>query len=381
MPNIYVGVNDHKVDLFEGQYRVPNGMSYNSYVITGDKIAVMDTVDWHFADEWLANVAAAVGERKPDYLVVQHMEPDHSASIRKFLQVYPQTTVVGNAKTFTMMENFYGDDIAPNRLVVADKQTLDLGEHTLTFVFAPMVHWPEVMVTYDSADKTLYSADAFGKFGALDVSDDNWVDEARRYCIGIVGKYGIPVQTLLKKAAALDIATICPLHGPVLTENLGYYLGLYDTWSKYNVEENGVCICYTSVYGNTAEAVGYVEGTLRDMGVTVVTYDLARCDMSAAVADAFRYGKLVLASTTYNNDVFPPMRAFISALAERSFQKRDVYLIENGSWAPNAARVMREMLANCKNVNISDMMTIYSRLDPGQTNEIVTLAKDIVDWE
>lgn len=381
MPNIYVGVNDHKVDLFEGQYRVPNGMSYNSYVITGDKIAVMDTVDWHFADEWLANVAAAVGERKPDYLVVQHMEPDHSASIRKFLQVYPQTTVVGNAKTFTMMENFYGDDIAPNRLVVADKQTLDLGEHTLTFVFAPMVHWPEVMVTYDSADKTLYSADAFGKFGALDVSDDNWVDEARRYYIGIVGKYGIPVQTLLKKAAALDIATICPLHGPVLTENLGYYLGLYDTWSKYNVEENGVCICYTSVYGNTAEAVGYVEGTLRDMGVTVVTYDLARCDMSAAVADAFRYGKLVLASTTYNNDVFPPMRTFISALAERSFQKRDVYLIENGSWAPNAARVMREMLANCKNVNISDMMTIYSRLDPGQTNEIVTLVKDIVDWE
>lgn len=381
MPNIYVGVNDHKVDLFEGQYRVPNGMSYNSYVITGDKIAVMDTVDWHFADEWLANVAAAVGERKPDYLVVQHMEPDHSASIKKFLQVYPQTTVVGNAKTFTMMENFYGDDVAPNRLVVADKQTLDLGEHTLTFVFAPMVHWPEVMVTYDSADKTLYSADAFGKFGALDVSDDNWVDEARRYYIGIVGKYGIPVQTLLKKATALDIATICPLHGPVLTENLGYYLGLYDTWSKYNVEENGVCICYTSVYGNTAEAVGYVEGTLRDMGVTVVTYDLARCDMSAAVADAFRYGKLVLASTTYNNDVFPPMRTFISALAERSFQKRDVYLIENGSWAPNAARVMREMLANCKNVNIRDMMTIYSSLDPGQTNEIVTLANDIVDWE
>ncbi len=381
MPNIYVGVNDHKVDLFEGQYRVPNGMSYNSYVITGDKIAVMDTVDWHFADEWLANVAAAVGERKPDYLVVQHMEPDHSASIKKFLQVYPQTTVVGNAKTFTMMENFYGDDIAPNRLVVADKQTLDLGEHKLTFVFVPMVHWPEVMVTYDSADKTLYSADAFGKFGALDVADDNWVDEARRYYIGIVGKYGIPVQTLLKKAATLDIATICPLHGPVLTENLGYYLGLYDTWSKYNVEEKGVCICYTSVYGNTAEAVGYVEGTLRDMGVTVVTYDLARCDMSAAVADAFRYGKLVLASTTYNNDVFPPMRTFISALAERSFQKRDVYLIENGSWAPNAARVMRELFANCKNVNIRDMMTIYSRLDPGQTNEIVTLAKDIVDWE
>ena len=381
MPNIYVGVNDHKVDLFEGQYRVPNGMSYNSYLITGDKIAVMDTVDWHFADEWLANVAAAVGERKPDYLVVQHMEPDHSASIKKFLQVYPQTTVVGNAKTFTMMENFYGEGIAPNRLVVADKQTLDLGEHKLTFVFAPMVHWPEVMVTYDSADKTLYSADAFGKFGALDVADDNWIDEARRYYIGIVGKYGIPVQTLLKKAATLDIATICPLHGPVLTENLGYYLGLYDTWSKYNVEEKGVCICYTSVYGNTAEAVGYVEGPLRDMGVTVVTYDLARCDMSAAVADAFRYGKLVLASTTYNNDVFPPMRTFISALAERSFQKRDVYLIENGSWAPNAARVMRELFANCKNVNIRDMMTIYSRLDPGQTNEIVTLARDIVDWE
>ena len=381
MPNIYVGVNDHKVDLFEGQYRVPSGMSYNSYVITGDKIAVMDTVDWHFTDQWLANVAEAVGERKPDYLVVQHMEPDHSASIKKFLQVYPQTTVVGNAKTFTMMENFYGEDIAPNRLEVADKQTLDLGEHKLTFVFAPMVHWPEVMVTYDSADKTLYSADAFGKFGALDVADDNWVDEARRYYIGIVGKYGIPVQALLKKAAALDIATICPLHGPVLTENLGYYLVLYDTWSKYNVEEKGVCICYTSVYGNTAEAVGYVEGTLRDMGVTVVTYDLARCDMSAAVADAFRYGKLVLASTTYNNDVFPPMRTFISALAERSFQKRDVYLIENGSWAPNAARVMRELFANCKNVNIRDMMTIYSRLDPGQTNEIVTLAKDIVDWE
>lgn len=379
MSNIYVGVNDHKVDLFEGQYVVPDGMSYNSYVIADDKIAVMDTVDKSFTAEWLANVKAAVGARTPDYLVVQHMEPDHSASIAAFLKVFPATTVVGNAKTFAMMENFFGKDIAPERLVVVDGQTLDLGVHKLTFVFAPMVHWPEVMLTYDSADKTLYSADAFGKFGALDVSFDNWADEARRYYIGIVGKYGVQVQNLLKKAAALDIATICPLHGPVLTDNLGYYIGLYDTWSRYDVEQDGVCICYTSVYGNTADAAKRIANDLRNSGAVVALHDLARCDMSAAVADAFRYGKLVLATTTYNNDIFPPMRAFITALVERNFQKRDVYLVQNGSWAPVAAKVMRGMLDGCKNLNVCDLLTILSSLSSQKSADLTEKAKIILE--
>lgn len=379
MSNIYVGVNEHKVDLFEGQYAVPDGMSYNSYVIVDDKIAVMDTVDKSFTAEWLANVKAAVGARTPDYLVVQHMEPDHSASIAAFLKAFPTTTVVGNAKTFAMMENFFGKDIAPERLVVADGQTLDLGVHKLTFVFAPMVHWPEVMLTYDSADKTLYSADAFGKFGALDVPFDNWADEARRYYIGIVGKYGVQVQNLLKKAAALDIATICPLHGPVLTDNLGYYIGLYDTWSRYDVEQDGVCICYTSVYGNTADAAKRIANDLRNSGAVVALHDLARCDMSAAVADAFRYGKLVLATTTYNNDIFPPMRAFITALVERNFQKRDVYLVQNGSWAPVAAKVMRGMLDGCKNLNVCDLLTILSSLNSQQSADLTEKAKIILE--
>lgn len=379
MSNIYVGVNDHKVDLFEGQYAVPDGMSYNSYVIVDDKIAVMDTVDKSFTAEWLANVKAAVGARKPDYLVVQHMEPDHSASIAAFLKAFPTTTVVGNAKTFAMMENFFGKDIAPERLVVVDGQTLDLGVHKLNFVFAPMVHWPEVMLTYDSADKTLYSADAFGKFGALDVPFDNWADEARRYYIGIVGKYGVQVQNLLKRAAALDIATICPLHGPVLTDNLGYYIGLYDTWSRYDVEQDGVCICYTSVYGNTADAANRIANDLRNSGAVVALHDLARCDMSAAVADAFRYGKLVLATTTYNNDIFPPMRAFITAFVERNFQKRDVYLVQNGSWAPVAAKVMRGMLEGCKNLNVCDLLTILSSLNSQQSADLTEKAKVILE--
>lgn len=371
---LYVGVNDHQVDLFEGQYVVPNGMSYNSYVILDEKIAVMDTVDIHFAQEWLDNVAAVLDGKKPDYLVIQHMEPDHSASIAEFLKVYPDAIVVGNAKTFPMMEQFFGADIAPNREIVANGGSLSLGSHTLTFVFAPMVHWPEVMVSYDSLDKVLFSADGFGKFGALDVEED-WACEARRYYIGIVGKYGGPVQALLKKAAALDIQIICPLHGPVLTENLGYYINLYDIWSSYRVESEGVMIAYASVYGNTKKAATALAEKLQAKGCPkVVLTDLARCDMAEAVEDAFRYGKLVLASITYNGDIFPFMRTFIDHLTERSYQNRTVGMIENGSWAPMAAKVMKTRLEPCKNLTWLDTVTVRSALTAANDAQLDAMA-------
>lgn len=359
---LYVGVNDHEIDLFEGQYVVPNGMAYNSYVILDEKNAVMDTVDIRFVQEWLDNIAAALNGKKPDYLIIQHMEPDHSSSIAEFLKVYPDAIVVGNAKTFTMMQQFFGTDVAPNREVVANNGTLSLGNRTLTFVFAPMVHWPEVMVTYDAQDKVLFSADGFGKFGALDV-EESWACEARRYYIGIVGKYGAPVQALLKKAAALDIAKICPLHGPILTEDLGYYINLYDIWSSYGVESEGVMIAYTSVYGNTRKAAKLLADKLTAKGCPkVVLTDLARSDMAEAVEDAFRYGKLVLASTTYNGEVFPFMRTFIEHLTERNYQNRTVGIIENGSWAPMAAKVMTGLLENSKNLTWLDTVTIKSAL-------------------
>lgn len=348
----YVGVNDHKIDLFEGQYVVPNGMAYNSYVILDGKIAVMDTVDARFGHEWLDNVAAATGGKAPDYLVVQHMEPDHSANIVNFLSAYPKATVVSSQKAFQMMQNFFGKQFEDRRIVVKEGDTLSLGKHELRFVAAPMVHWPEVIVTYDATDKVLFSADGFGKFGALDVEED-WACEARRYYFGIVGKYGAQVQALLKKAATLDIQTICPLHGPVLTENLGYYLGLYDTWSSYGVESDGVMIAYTSVYGHTKAAVELLAEKLKAKGCPkVVVCDLAREDMAEAVEDAFRYGKLVLATTTYNADIFPFMRTFIEHLTERGYQNRTIALMENGSWAPLAAKVMRSMFENSKNVTI-----------------------------
>ena len=348
----YVGVNDHAIDLFEGQYDVPNGMAYNSYAIIDSKIAVMDSVDARFGHEWLDNVAAATGGKAPDYLVVQHMEPDHSANIANFLSAYPKATVVSSQKAFQMMKNFFGDEFENRRIVVKEGDVLSLGKHELHFVAAPMVHWPEVIVTYDATDKVLFSADGFGKFGALDVTED-WTCEARRYYFGIVGKYGAQVQALLKKAAALDIQTICPLHGPVLTENLGYYLGLYDTWSSYGVESEGIMIAYTSVYGHTKAAVELLAEKLKAKGCPkVVVCDLAREDMAEAVEDAFRYGKLVLATTTYNADIFPFMRTFIEHLTERGYQNRTVALMENGSWAPLAAKVMRGMLENSKNVTI-----------------------------
>ena len=348
----YVGVNDHAIDLFEGQYDVPNGMAYNSYAIIDSKIAVMDSVDARFGHEWLDNVAAATGGKAPDYLVVQHMEPDHSANIANFLSAYPKATVVSSQKAFQMMKNFFGDEFENRRIVVKEGDVLSLGKHELHFVAAPMVHWPEVIVTYDATDKVLFSADGFGKFGALDVEED-WACEARRYYFGIVGKYGAQVQALLKKAAALDIQTICPLHGPVLTENLGYYLGLYDTWSSYGVESEGIMIAYTSVYGHTKAAVELLAEKLKAKGCPkVVVCDLAREDMAEAVEDAFRYGKLVLATTTYNADIFPFMRAFIEHLTERGYQNRTIALMENGSWAPLAAKVMRGMLENSKNVTI-----------------------------
>ena len=341
----YVGVNDRRVDLFEGQYRVPNGISYNSYVILDEKIAIMDTVDAGFTHEWLDNIRDVIGDKTPDYLVVQHMEPDHSANIAQFMKLYPETVLVSSQKAFAMMQNFFGTDFADRRMVVGEGSTLSLGKHTLTFVTAPMVHWPEVIVTYDSTDKVLFSADGFGKFGDLNAVEP-WADEARRYFIGIVGKYGAQVQALLRKAATLDIETICPLHGPILKENLGYYLGLYNTWSSYQPEEEGIVVAYTSVYGNTKKAVLSFAEKLKANGCpNVVLYDLARCDMAQAVADAFRYSKLVLATTTYNADVFPHMREFINHLTERNFQNRTVALIENGSWAPMAAKVMREMLS------------------------------------
>lgn len=377
---VYVGVNDHQVDLFEGLYDVPNGMSYNSYVILDQKVAVMDTVDQYFTDEWLNNVANALGGRTPDYLVVQHMEPDHSANIVNFLKVYPNATVVGNAKTFAMMANFFGQDAIANKLVVADGQTLSLGNHNLTFVFAPMVHWPEVMLTYEACSKVLFSADAFGKFGALDVEEE-WACEARRYYIGIVGKYGAQVQTLLKKAANLDIATICPLHGPILTENLGYYLDLYNTWSSYGVESDGVVIAYTSVYGHTKQAVEKLAQLLRNNGCAkVVVNDLARCDMAEAVEDAFRYGKIVLATTTYNADIFPFMKHFVQHLTERNYQNRTIGIIENGTWAPMAAKLIKNMFANSKNITFAPTtVTILSALNDQSNQQLEQLAKEMCE--
>ena len=374
----YIGVNDHKVDLFEGQYVVPNGMAYNSYAIMDEKIAIMDTVDKNFAHEWLDNIQKTLGDRKPDYLVVQHMEPDHSANIAKFLGVYPEATVVSSAKAFVMMKNFFGDDYADRRIVVAEGDTLSLGKHVLTFVAAPMVHWPEVIVTYDSYDKVLFAADGFGKFGALDVEED-WACEARRYYIGIVGKYGPQVQALLKKAAGLDISIICPLHGPVLTENLGYYLNLYDIWSSYQVEEEGIVIAYTSVYGHTKAAVELLAAKLTEKGCPkVVVNDLARCDMAEAVEDAFRYGKLVLATTTYNADVFPFMKTFIHHLTERNFQNRTIGLMENGSWAPLAAKVMRNMLSESKNLTFTDTtVRILSALNEESKGQIEAMAEEL----
>lgn len=376
---LYVGVNDHEVDLFEGQYVVPNGMAYNSYVILDDKIAVMDTVDIHFAQEWLNNIAEALDGKKPTYLVVQHMEPDHSASIAEFLKVYPDAIVVGNAKTFVMMQQFFGADVAPNREVVVNKGTLELGSHTLTFVFAPMVHWPEVMVTYDAADKVLFSADGFGKFGALDVEED-WDCEARRYYIGIVGKYGAQVQALLKVAATLDIQIICPLHGPVLTENLGHYIEKYDIWSSYKVESEGVMIAYASVYGNTKKAAEKLAETLKAKGCPkVVLRDLARSDMSENIEDAFRYGKLVLASITYNGDVFPFMHAFLHGLTERSYQNRTLGVIENGTWAPTAGRIIKSAFEKSKNITWLDTtVTIKSAMNAANDAQIEAMADELM---
>ncbi len=374
----YIGVNDHKIDLFEGQYIVPNGMAYNSYVIMDKKIAIMDTVDAAFTHEWLDNIQNALGARKPDYLVVQHMEPDHSANIANFLEAYPEATVVSSAKAFVMMKNFFGTDYADRRMVVGEGDVLDLGEHKLTFVTAPMVHWPEVIVTYDSTDKVLFSADGFGKFGALDVEED-WACEARRYYIGIVGKYGTQVQALLKKAAGLDIAIICPLHGPVLTENLGYYLNLYNTWSSYQPEEEGIVIAYTSVYGNTKKAVLALAEKLRAKGCpSVVVNDLARCDMAEAVEDAFRYSKLVLATTTYNADIFPFMRTFIDHLTERNFSNREVAFIENGSWAPMATKTMKGMLEKSKNLTYAEnTVKILSALNEESSAQLEALANEL----
>ncbi len=374
----YIGVNDHKVDLFEGQYEVPNGISYNSYAIIDDKIAVMDTVDASFTHEWLDNIQNTLGGRSPDYLVVQHMEPDHSANIMNFIKTYPDARIVSSAKAFAMMKNFFGTDFAERQMVVGEGDTLNLGKHTLTFVTAPMVHWPEVIVTYDSTDKVLFSADGFGKFGALDVNEP-WADEARRYFIGIVGKYGAQVQALLKKAAGLDITTICPLHGPILTENLSYYLNLYNTWSSYQPETDGIVIAYTSVYGNTKKAITQLAEKLGANGCPkVIVHDLARCDMAEAVADAFKYSKLVLATTTYNADIFPFMREFIDHLTERNFQNRTVALIENGSWAPLAAKVMREMLAKCKNLTYTDAtVKILSALSSDSQAQLDALADEL----
>ena len=374
----YIGVNDHQVDLFEGQYVVPNGMSYNSYAILDEKVAIMDTVDANFTHEWLDNIQNTLGGRQPDYLIVQHMEPDHSANIANFMKVYPKATLVSSVKAFAMMQNFFGTDFSDRRIVVGEGDTLSLGRHTLTFVTAPMVHWPEVIVTYDAADKVLFSADGFGKFGALDV-DEDWACEARRYYIGIVGKYGAQVQALLKKAATLDIQTICPLHGPVLSENLGYYLNLYDIWSSYRVESEGIVIAFTSVYGNTRKAVELLADKLKANGCPkVVVHDLARCDMAEAVEDAFRYGKLVLATTTYNADVFPFMKEFIHHLTERNFRNRTVALMENGSWAPQAAKVMRGMLEGCKNITFTDVTVhINSALNDHSKQQIDDLAQEL----
>ena len=376
---LYVGVNDHQVDLFEGQYVVPNGMSYNSYVIMDEKIAVMDTVDQHFTQEWLDNIVAVLEGKTPDYLVVQHMEPDHSANIDNFMKAYPEAQIVSSAKAFAMMKNFFGTDYEGRKVVVGEGSTLELGKHTLTFVTAPMVHWPEVIVTYDSYDKVLFAADGFGKFGALDAEED-WACEARRYYIGIVGKYGAQVQALLKKAAGLDIQIICPLHGPVLTENLGYYLNLYDIWSSYKVESEGVMIAYTSVYGNTRKAAELLAAKLEEKGCPkVVLTDLARSDMAENVEDAFRYGKLVLATTTYNAEIFPFMRTFIEELVERNYQNRTIGLMENGSWAPTAAKIMRAKFEKSKNITFAETtVKIMSALNDDSRAQIEALAAEFV---
>ncbi len=374
----YIGVNDHDIDLFEGQYVVENGMAYNSYVIVDDKIAVMDTVDARFRHEWLDNLADVLDGRKPDYLIVQHMEPDHSANVMSFVAAYPEVKVVASAKAFAMMGQFFGDELGERQIVISEGSTLELGKHTLNFVAAPMVHWPEVMVTYDSYDKVLFSADGFGKFGALD-ADEDWACEARRYYFGIVGKYGVQVQKLLQKASKLDIEKICPLHGPILTENLGYYLGLYNTWSSYAVESEGIVIAYTSVYGNTKKAVEILADKLRANGCPkVVVNDLARCDMAEAVEDAFRYGKLVLATTTYNADIFPFMRTFIESLTEREYKNRTVAFIENGTWAPLAAKIMKGMFEKSKNINfVEPVVHIRSALNAASTAELDELSKEL----
>jgi len=373
----YIGVNDHNVDLFEGQYIVPNGMAYNSYIILDQSIAVMDSVGEGFGEEWLGNIEKAAGGKAPDYLIVQHMEPDHSANIFSFAKAYPEAKIVASAKAFAMMKNFFGTAFEDRQVVVGEGSTLSLGKHQLTFVTAPMVHWPEVILTYDSTDKVLFSADAFGKFGALDVEED-WASEARRYYIGIVGKYGMQVQSLLKKAAGLDISIICPLHGPVLTENLGYYINLYDIWSSYRVEEEGVVIAYTSIYGNTKKAVDELAAKLEAKGCKVAVNDLARCDMAEAVEDAFRYSKLVLATTTYNADVFPFMRTFIDHLTERNYSNRTVAFIENGSWAPMATKVMKGMLEKSKNLTYAETeVKIMSALNEASAAQLDALAEEL----
>ena len=376
----YIGVNDHELDLFEGQYTVPEGMAYNSYVILDGKVAVLDTADRRFVAEWMDNLKEALEGRTPDYLIVQHMEPDHSAGIRAFMDAFPGASIVATAKAFAMMKNFFGTDFAGRQVQAGDGTKLSLGRHELTFVTAPMVHWPEVMFTYDAADQVLFSADAFGKFGALDAEDDDWACEARRYYFGIVGKYGPQVQAVLKKAAALQIGTICPLHGPVLTENLGYYLDLYNTWSSYGVESEGVVICYTSVYGHTEQAVELLAKQLEELGCPkVAVNDLARCDIAEAVEDAFRYGKIVLATTTYNADIFPFMKHFLLDLAERNFKGRRVGLIENGSWAPTAAKIMKGMLEGCKELSFTDTtVKILSAMTPENEAEIRQLAKEMM---
>ena len=374
----YIGVNDHDIDLFEGQYIVPEGMAYNSYVIIDEKIAVMDTVSADFGEEWLANLENVLAGRKPDYLIIHHMEPDHSANIDKFISAYPEATIVGNAKTFEMIDQFFGRGLCKNNLAVKNGEVLSLGRHELTFLFAPMVHWPEVMMSYDGADKALFSADAFGKFGALDCQDKEWDCEARRYYMGIVGKYGMQVQAVLKKAAALDIKMICPLHGPVLTGDLSHYTGLYDIWSSYGVESDGVCIAYTSVYGNTKRAAELLAKKLEERGCKAAISDLARCDMAEAVEDAFRYGKLVLATTTYNADIFPFMRQFIDHLTERNYQNRTIGFIENGTWAPAAAKIMKAMFEKSKNINYIDTtVTLRSAMTEENAEAIERMAEEL----
>lgn len=374
----YIGVNDHDIDLFEGQYIVPEGMAYNSYVIIDEKIAVMDTVSADFGEEWLANLENVLAGRKPDYLIIHHMEPDHSANIDKFISAYPEAAVVGNAKTFEMIDQFFGRGLCKNNLAVKNGEVLSLGRHELTFLFAPMVHWPEVMMSYDGADKALFSADAFGKFGALDCQDKEWDCEARRYYMGIVGKYGMQVQAVLKKAAALDIKMICPLHGPVLTGDLSHYTGLYDIWSSYGVESEGVCIAYTSVYGNTKRAAELLAKKLEERGCKAAISDLARCDMAEAVEDAFRYGKLVLATTTYNADIFPFMKQFIDHLTERNYQNRTIGFIENGTWAPAAAKTMKAMFEKSKNINYIDTtVTLRSAMTEENAEAIERMAEEL----